>query len=77
MGLKGYRLWVMGQLDSTCTAPPQRQLQGTQPVPSSSSSSTDSSDDYPAPTPADFCTPCLLVPKRDPHHPGAQINLRR
>jgi hypothetical protein len=22
MGLKGYRLWVMGQLDSTCTAPP-------------------------------------------------------
>jgi hypothetical protein len=23
MGLKGYRLWVMGQLDSTCSAPPQ------------------------------------------------------
>jgi hypothetical protein len=23
MGLKGYRLWVMGQLDSTCRAPPQ------------------------------------------------------
>jgi hypothetical protein len=22
MGLKGYRLWVMGQLDSTCRAPP-------------------------------------------------------
>jgi hypothetical protein len=22
MGLKGYRLWVMGQLDSTCSAPP-------------------------------------------------------
>jgi hypothetical protein len=22
MGLKGYRLWVMGQLDSTCTAQP-------------------------------------------------------
>jgi hypothetical protein len=22
MGLKGYRLWFMGQLDSTCTAPP-------------------------------------------------------
>jgi hypothetical protein len=22
MGLKGYRLWVMGKLDSTCTAPP-------------------------------------------------------
>jgi hypothetical protein len=21
MGLKGYRLWVMGQLDSTCRAP--------------------------------------------------------
>jgi hypothetical protein len=24
MGLKGYRLWVMGQLDSTCRAPPRR-----------------------------------------------------
>jgi hypothetical protein len=24
MGLKGYRLWVMGQLDSTCRAPPQQ-----------------------------------------------------
>jgi hypothetical protein len=24
MGLKGYRLWVMGQLDSTCRAPPMR-----------------------------------------------------
>jgi hypothetical protein len=23
MGLKGYRLWVMGQLDSTCRAPPE------------------------------------------------------
>jgi hypothetical protein len=23
MGLKGYRLWVMGQLDSTCRAPPK------------------------------------------------------
>jgi hypothetical protein len=23
MGLKGYRLWVMGQLDSTCRAPPR------------------------------------------------------
>jgi hypothetical protein len=23
MGLKGYRLWVMGQLDSTCSAPPE------------------------------------------------------
>jgi hypothetical protein len=23
MGLKGYRLWVMGQLDSTCKAPPR------------------------------------------------------
>jgi hypothetical protein len=22
MGLKGYRLWVMGQLDSTCSASP-------------------------------------------------------
>jgi hypothetical protein len=22
MGLKGYRLWDMGQLDSTCSAPP-------------------------------------------------------
>jgi hypothetical protein len=22
MGLKGYRLWVMGQFDSTCSAPP-------------------------------------------------------
>jgi hypothetical protein len=22
MGLKGYRLWVMRQLDSTCSAPP-------------------------------------------------------
>jgi hypothetical protein len=26
MGLKGYRLWDMGQLDSTCRAPPQREL---------------------------------------------------
>jgi hypothetical protein len=26
MGLKGYRLWVMGQLDSTCRAPPLRLL---------------------------------------------------
>jgi hypothetical protein len=26
MGLKGYRLWVMGQLDSTCRAPPQATL---------------------------------------------------
>jgi hypothetical protein len=24
MGLKGYRLWVMGHLDSTCRAPPRR-----------------------------------------------------
>ena len=24
MGLKGYRLWAMGQLDSTCRAPPRR-----------------------------------------------------
>jgi hypothetical protein len=24
MGLKGYRLWAMGQLDSTCRAPPPR-----------------------------------------------------
>jgi hypothetical protein len=24
MGLKGYRLWAMGQLDSTCRAPPLR-----------------------------------------------------
>jgi hypothetical protein len=24
MGLKGYRLWVMVQLDSTCSAPPRR-----------------------------------------------------
>jgi hypothetical protein len=23
MGLKGYRLWAMGQLDSTCRAPPR------------------------------------------------------
>jgi hypothetical protein len=22
MGFKGYRLWAMGQLDSTCSAPP-------------------------------------------------------
>jgi hypothetical protein len=25
MGLKGYRLWAMGQLDSTCRAPPRRE----------------------------------------------------
>jgi hypothetical protein len=25
MSLKGYRLWVMGQLDSTCSAPPSPQ----------------------------------------------------
>jgi hypothetical protein len=28
MGLKGYRLWAMGQLDSTCRAPP-RSCSGT------------------------------------------------
>jgi hypothetical protein len=28
MGLKGYRLWAMGQLDSTCRAPPPRDLLG-------------------------------------------------
>jgi hypothetical protein len=27
MGLKGYRLWVMGQLDSTCSAPPRPGLE--------------------------------------------------
>jgi hypothetical protein len=26
MGLKGYGLWVMGQLDSMCRAPPQQVL---------------------------------------------------
>jgi hypothetical protein len=26
MGLKGYRLWAMGQLDSTCSAPPRAHL---------------------------------------------------
>jgi hypothetical protein len=26
MGLKGCRLWVMGQLDSTCRAPPRAAL---------------------------------------------------
>jgi hypothetical protein len=31
MGLKGYRLWVMGQLDSTCSAPP-RDVRPLQPV---------------------------------------------
>jgi hypothetical protein len=25
VGLKGFRLWAMGQLDSTCSAPPRRQ----------------------------------------------------
>jgi hypothetical protein len=28
MGLKGYRLWVMGQLDSTCRAPVRATLPG-------------------------------------------------
>jgi hypothetical protein len=35
MGLKGYRLWAMGQLDSTCRAPPhdgvQRRVRGLVP----------------------------------------------
>jgi hypothetical protein len=38
MGLKGYRLWGMGQLDSTCRAPPRARqpareldLHGVQP----------------------------------------------
>jgi hypothetical protein len=31
MGLKGYRLWVMGQLDSTCRAPPRRTRRTAQP----------------------------------------------
>jgi hypothetical protein len=26
MDFKGYRLWVMGQLDSTCSAPPRQLL---------------------------------------------------
>jgi hypothetical protein len=26
MGLKGYRLWDMGQLESTCRAPPRESL---------------------------------------------------
>jgi hypothetical protein len=30
MGLKGYRLWVMGQLDSKCRAPPQGPERGPQ-----------------------------------------------
>jgi hypothetical protein len=29
MSLKGYRLWAMGQLDSTCRAPPLCVLLGT------------------------------------------------
>jgi hypothetical protein len=33
MGLKGYRLWVMGQLDSTCRAPPP--VPGLAPRPAS------------------------------------------
>jgi hypothetical protein len=33
MGLKGYRLWVMGQLDSTCRAPPRRRRPASQPPP--------------------------------------------
>jgi hypothetical protein len=36
MGLKGYRLWSMGQLDSTCRAPPRRregELQAGDPAP--------------------------------------------
>jgi hypothetical protein len=32
MGLKGYRLWVMGQLDSMCSAPPHiLRAAGTRP----------------------------------------------
>jgi hypothetical protein len=30
MGLKGYRLWAMGQLDSTCSTPP-RETRGRTP----------------------------------------------
>jgi hypothetical protein len=34
MGLKGYRLWAMGQLDSTCRAPPrQEHLVGDEGLP--------------------------------------------
>jgi hypothetical protein len=29
MGLKGYRLWAMGQLDSTCSAPPRMAYGGS------------------------------------------------
>jgi hypothetical protein len=32
MGLKGYRLWVMGQLDSTCRAPPRDGRQRVRPA---------------------------------------------
>jgi hypothetical protein len=36
MGLKGYRLWDMGQLDSTCRAPPRlpRSSARARPTPS-------------------------------------------
>jgi hypothetical protein len=36
MGLKGYMLWVMGQLDSTCRAPPRNSCptQTAAPTPS-------------------------------------------
>jgi hypothetical protein len=32
MGLKGYRLWAMGQLDSTCRAPPWKKSFRSPPV---------------------------------------------
>jgi hypothetical protein len=32
MGLKGYRLWVMGQLDSTCRAPPRQDAEDEVPM---------------------------------------------
>jgi hypothetical protein len=32
MGLKGYRLWVMGQFDSTCRAPPRRRRHKLTPL---------------------------------------------
>jgi hypothetical protein len=39
MGLKGFRLWAMGQLDSTCRAPPR--CPPTLPCPSDMSRESD------------------------------------
>jgi hypothetical protein len=80
MGLKGYRLWAMGQLDSTCRAPPRtpppRRRRIPPPPPPRSVGA-------PAPPPP-RTGPCTAPPRRQPRkgrspdtpHPRPRIRRR-